>query len=203
MDSLKVQRHSKMTDFEKITKFIFEVSHLTNTKRTGFHLLGIKDTETVAEHQGQTAIIAYLLAKLEGADIEKCLLTSLIHDIPETRISDLNKVAHSYLPVREAEATVLSKQIENLPKELANEILSLFDSYRNDKTKEGIIVRDADLLENAIEAKKYLEQGHKDAQFWLDKIRETLKTESAKKILDKIEKTNSNSWWYNIKKAER
>ena len=29
------------------------------------------------------------------------------------------------------------------------------------------------------------------------------KLNNIKKILDKIEKTNSNSWWYNIKKAER
>ena len=61
----------------------------------------------------------------------------------------------------------------------------------------------ADLLENAFQAKEYIEIGYKDAQNWIDNIRTILKTGSAKKLLDEIEKTSSNEWWKNLKKIDR
>ena len=192
-----------MTDYKNITKFLFESGQLERVPRSGFTLIGIKNTKSVAEHQATTALISYILAKLEKADPEICLITSLIHDLPETRLNDLHKVGHRYIDFRKAEFEALTEQIQNLPKEISEEIKKLFYSYRKDQTKEGIIVRDADLLENALEAKRYLDQGHKHAQNWLDNIRKALQTESAKKILKEIELQDPNEWWQGLKRAER
>ena len=96
----------------------------------------------------------------------------------------------------------LKEQIENLPENTKSELLDYFISYRKDKTKEGIIVRDADLLENALEAKEYLDKGLKHAQNWIDNVEAALETESAKKILAEIKNNPDfiNSWWQGLKK---
>lgn len=192
-----------MTDYKCLTKFLFEVGQLNRVKRSGFTLIGVKDTQSVAEHQARATIIAYFLAKLEKADVEKCLITCLFHDVPETRLNDLHKVGHRYIDFKKAEEEALKEQIQNLPENAGKEILDYFISYRKDKTKEGIIVRDADLLENALEAKEYLDKGLKHAQNWLDNIRKALVTDSAKNILAEIEKSDPCEWWQGLKKAER
>ncbi len=192
-----------MTDYKCLTKFLFEVGQLNRVKRSGFTLIGVKDTQSVAEHQARATIIAYFLAKLEKADVEKCLITCLFHDVPETRLNDLHKVGHRYIDFKKAEEEALKEQIQNLPENVGKEILDYFISYRKDKTKEGIIVRDADLLENALEAKEYLDKGLKHAQNWLDNIRKALVTDSAKNILAEIEKSDPCEWWQGLKKAER
>jgi len=97
----------------------------------------------------------------------------------------------------------LKEQIENLPENTKSELLDYFISYRKDKTKEGIIVRDADLLENALEAKEYLDKGLKHAQNWIDNIKKALVTNSAKKILIEIENSDPYEWWQGLKKADR
>ena len=43
----------------------------------------------------------------------------------------------------------------------------------------------------------------KDAQNWIDNCKKCVKTKSAKKLLDLIEKTSSNDWWKTLKKIER
>ncbi len=192
-----------MTDYHSLTKFLFEVGQLNRVKRSGFTLIGVNDTQSVAEHQARAAIIAYFLAKLEKANVEKCLITSLFHDVPETRLNDLHKVGHRYIDFKKAEEEALKEQIENLPENTKSELLDYFISYRKDKTKEGIIVRDADLLENALEAKEYLDKGLKHAQNWIDNIKKALVTNSAKKILIEIENSDPYEWWQGLKKADR
>ena len=46
-------------------------------------------------------------------------------------------------------------------------------------------------------------RGSSNIQNWIDNIRTVLKTDSAKKLLDEIEKTSSNDWWKGLKKIER
>lgn len=43
--------------------YIFEMNVLKRLKRSGSWLVGIKDPDTIAEHQWRVSIIAYLLAK--------------------------------------------------------------------------------------------------------------------------------------------
>ena len=65
------------------------------------------------------------------------------------------------------------------------------------------MARDADLLENALEAREHIKTGYKDAQNWLDNINKVIKTGSGKKLLKEIENTDPHDWWKGLKKIER
>jgi putative hydrolase of HD superfamily len=51
-----------------IAKYLYEVGYLKQVKRAGWGMLGISQSESVAEHSFRTATIGYVLASLAGAD---------------------------------------------------------------------------------------------------------------------------------------
>jgi putative hydrolases of HD superfamily len=187
---------------KNIAKFFLELGQLKRVKRSGWWLAGIKDPETIAEHSYRSAIMARILAELEGADVNKVTTMMLIHDIPEARINDLHKVGSRYIDFKKAEKAAFKEQLERLPKKIADEFYSLFIEMGEKKTKEAIIAKDVDLLECAIQAKEYLDQNYKDAQNWIDNVEKGLKTKSAKEILKILKKSGANDWWYGLKHIE-
>ncbi len=201
-----------------IAKFFIELGQLKRVKRSGWWTVGIKDPESVADHSFRAAMIGYILAKLENQNTnneqdtnnkinaEKVALMCLFQDIPETRLNDLHKTGQRYINFKEAEKKSWVEQVASLTelnKETKDDMLKSFDEYHSDKSKEGIIARDADLLECAIQAKEYLDIGHKDCQNWIDNVTNLLKTESAKKVLDIIKNEEHDSWYMSLKKVER
>ena len=58
-------------------------------------MAGIRDPESVAEHSWRTAVIATILAEIEGADAARSALLAVWHDAHETRTGDLTPLARS------------------------------------------------------------------------------------------------------------
>ncbi len=186
-----------------IIDFLFEAGQLKKVQRTGEYLLNLKEGDTVAHHSFRAAIIGYFLSKMEGADTEQVVLTCLFHDFTEARITDVHKVAQRYIDIEKAEMVSFKEQLSKLPKQLSEELYYLFDNYRTDRSIEGVVAKDAELLETAMQAKEYLEEGRKDAYDWIKNVKSILKTASAKKLLAQIEKTKSTDWWKGLKKIHR
>jgi len=191
-----------MPDIKKITNFLFELGALKHVKRSGWWIINVKDPENVAEHSFRAGVVGYMLAKLEKVDVSKVAMMCFLNDLHEARLNDLHKVGHRYIDFKKAETAAHTEQMESLGS-VGKELLEFHKEFQEQKTKEAIVARDADLLENAFQAKEYIEIGYKDAQNWIDNIRTILKTGSAKKLLDEIEKTSSNEWWKNLKKIDR
>ena len=61
------------------------------------------------------------------------------------------------------------------------------------------IVKDADYLEAAFQAKEYYDIGYKTARGWIRRTEKLLKTSSAKMLLKKLKKMDSAAWWENLK----
>ncbi len=120
---------------------------------------------------------------------------------PETRIGDMNKIQARYIDYKGMEEKAWNNQIQNLPEDIRKELQNMFKEIKENKTKEAIIAKDADLLENAIQSKEYLEIGYKSMQDWIDNIKKRLKTETAKKRVKVMEKTHPEAWWKGIKKV--
>lgn len=188
-----------MGDF---VKFLYEAGQLKRVKRSGWWLININEPENVAEHSHRAAIVGYVLAKLENVDANKVALMCLFNDLHESRINDLHKVGQRYINFREAETKAAKEQTEKLGG-IGKEIFALHEEFQAQKTKEAVIARDADLLENALQAREYIKIGYADAQDWIDNIWKVIKTESAKKLLCEIEKTDPNDWWRGLKRIER
>ena len=195
---------SVKVDDQALISFFFEVGQLKREPRTGWLLLGIKHPETVAEHTSRAVIIAYTLAKLEGADAQRAALIAAFHELPEARISDMHKMTQAYFPEkREREAAVLKDQLSLLPPEIAADLHALLDDFEHDTTPAHVVAKDADYLECILQAKEYRDQGYAGAQNWIDNATRCLKTGSAKRLAKLIAKTRSTEWYEGLKRIKR
>lgn len=184
---------------KRAVNFFYETGLLGRLRRTGFYFAGITNPETIAAHSYRASIIAYVLGKMEKANAEKCALMCMLHDIPEARTGDGNKVAARYIDFGKAEVKAFEDQTEPLPEDVRKEFRELYNEFEELKTKEAIIAKDADHLECALEAKEHVESGYKAAQDWIARIKERVKTESAKKLIAELEKTKPSEWYEALK----
>lgn len=185
---------------KKISNFLFELGMLSREKHSGYLLTGLENPPSIAEHSYRSAIIAYILADLEGANQEKCACINLIHDIAETRIRDPHKIVARYLNTKKAENAAFKEQLESLSKNVKEKWENYYNQIKNRNTKEGIVAKDADWLEVALKSRELVCLGYKGAQDWIDNVKKALETDSAKKLLAEIEKTDINDWWQGLKK---
>jgi len=142
---------------KNIVNFLFEVGILSKTPRSGFHFLGSGE-QSVAEHTHRTVYVGFVLAKLEGGvDAEKVLKMCLFHDLAEARTSDLNYVHQKYAVSNEHKAIKdLSGTLE-----FGNEMLEILFEYKEKKTKEAKLAKDADQLELILSLKEEIDKGKK------------------------------------------
>ena len=167
--------------------FIFQSGALRRVERSGWKTIGIKP-ESVAEHSYRSAIIAYILAKMENADEGKAVLAALFHDLHEVRVSDIHLVAKKYVKVEKEKAE--EQSLSALPEIL--EIMKDGEAAR--------IARDADKLELIFQAKEYQDLGNKYVQEWIDNARSMLKTDSAKKLAEGALKRDAFHWLFEARK---
>lgn len=181
-----------------IANFLFEVGILSKTPRSGFHFLG-SGHQSVSEHINRVVFIGYTLCSLEeGVDMLKVLKMCLLHDLAETRVSDLNYVHQKYVEKKEEQA------VEDLAKTLpfGEDIKEVLREYEERQTRESIIAKDADNIEWILALKEELDTGNTRAKEWIESAVKRLKTEVAKKIAEQIIKTNSDEWWFGNKEDE-
>lgn len=177
---------------KRIANFLFEVGMLKRTPRTGWQFLGSGE-ESVAEHAFRSAMITYALAMGDdGVDVGKALKMALLHDLPEARTGDLNYMNQKYAVVDEARA--IADMSEGLP--FGPEVSALLTEFREQKTAEAILVRDADNLEMILQLKEHLDVGNQNAAEWIPFSLRRLKTERAKELAESIIAGNSSEWWF-------
>jgi len=126
--------------------FLFEVGTMRKLPRMHRQTLLTDDTsDTIASHSFRVALIAWLLAKAENADPYKVVMMALLHDIAEARTGDHNWVHKRYVKVFERE--VNAEQLGSLP---FSDLKDLIDEYQARKSKEAIVSKNADLLDQIL-----------------------------------------------------
>lgn len=180
-----------MSSLKPIANFLYEVGMLNRTPRSGFQFLGSGE-QSVAEHSFRTAVISYVLGKLDGTvDVGKMLKEAIFHDLGEARVSDLNHVHQKYNDRRQAEA--VRAVAATVP--FGEEIARLYDEHENKTTPESILVKDADTLEWIISLKEQVDIGNERALAWISYAVSKLKTGPAQQLAAEIMQTDSNEWW--------
>ena len=182
-----------------IAKFLYEMGQLKRVKRLGWWIAGVKDPESVAEHSFRTAVIALILAQLEGADREKAVSMSLFHDTAEARTNDAHRIVRRYVDWERVDRKAVGDQSKRLPDSLAKQFISLFSEFEQAVSLEAKVARDADLLECLVQAREYQALGYQDVGDWILNAQAALKTESAKKIAADCLKTEPREWWQGLK----
>ena len=182
-----------------IAKFLYEMGQLKRVKRSGWWIAGIEDPESVAEHSFRTAVIAHILAQLEGADREKAVSMSLFHDTSEARTNDAHRIVQRYVDWEGVDRKAVEDQSKSLPNKIAQGIRSMISEFEQALSLEARVARDADLLECLIQAREYQVLGYHDVADWILNAQAALTTESAKRIAAECLRTEPKEWWQGLK----
>lgn len=190
-----------------IINFIFELNQLKRESHCGFMLSGVDEPDTIAEHALRAAQIGYLLAEMEneraGKEIvsaEKVAAILLIHDNAEARVGDQHKVGARYFDVKSAERAAFEEQVAGLPARIGAKWRGYMAEYKDRSSLEGVVAKDADWLETALQAKEYLDIGYASAQDFIDNVAAAVETQSAKDIMAGMVEMKFTDWWKGLKK---
>lgn len=101
-----------------------------------------------------------------------------ITDLAETRTGDANFINNFYRVENEEKA--IQNQWKNIRG--GKEIISLLKEYNERKSKELIVAKDADNLDQIFSQKEYFPENSYDLKRWHNHIEKKIKTKSALKI---------------------
>ena len=184
-------------NLRNFANFLFELGHLRQTPRSGWHYLRIKDIQNDAEHSARVGQIAFVLAVMENHPDPYYVSTmGLFHEIAEIRTNDPNYISRQYNVTDEDRAVVdQTAEIGSA----GEKILSMWRECDDHKTAAGKIAKDADRLEMMFTAKEYISSGFPDAIDWFNSAFPLLETTSAKQIAEELKNMSGNEWWRSIR----
>lgn len=191
-----------MNHYQRLANFLFEVGTMRKLPRMHRQMfLTDDDSDTIASHSFRVALIAWVLAKEEGADVYKAVMMGLLHDMGEARTGDHNWVHKRYVKIYDDE--VYKEQFGDLP---FPDFAELIAEYVERKSPEAVIAKHADLLDELLLLREYEWQGNKEATVWLRgkgkaKGNEQLKKltlASAKKLGKKMYEVSPSDWWNDL-----
>ncbi|MFZ5425605.1 MAG: HD domain-containing protein [Thermodesulfobacteriota bacterium] len=175
----------------RMADFLFEVSMLRRTPRSGYQFLG-SGSENVAEHSFGAAVIGYALATMAGADPAKTVLLCLFHDIHEARTGDFNYVNKLYNTQDSRRA--LADGLKGTG--MSEGVLALHDELEDAGSLEARLAQDADQLDLMVNLKERMDLGNAYAKKWLDCALERLRTPQGRELAQAIMTTDHTDWWF-------
>lgn len=188
--------------YQRLANFFFEVGTMRKLPRMHRQTLLTDDTsDTIASHSFRVAMIGWFLAKKEGADPYKTVMMCLLHDMAEARTGDHNWIHKRYVKIYENE--VNNEQLGTLP---YDDLKALIDEYELRESREAIITKQADLLDQVLLLREYEWQGNKEASIWLhgkgdqqgNEQLKKLTLDSARELGQAIYTTSPSEWWDNL-----
>ncbi|GAV03360.1 hypothetical protein RvY_13794 [Ramazzottius varieornatus] len=176
-----------LKDDGNVLDFMLILGNLKKNKRTGWILRGVPAPESVADHMYRMAILAMLLdekASLdqsvpEGHPLDKnrCIKVALVHDMCEAVVGDITPYCGVSVEDKHCqEKAAMIDMCEKLQKNLADEILELYEEYENQETLEAQTVKDLDRFEMILQAYEYeVEHRREDKPQYLEEFFESTK----------------------------
>ena len=187
----------KKNNLNNLANFLYEVGTMRKIARSHRQTLLTDDlSDNIASHSYRVSVIGWFLANLENVDPYKVVTMCLFHDISETRSGDQNWVHKKYVKVFEDE--IIADQLDSLPGE--EKLTELTREYGERKSREALIAKDADLIDQILLQKEYIMMGNREAIGWVKGAAkyQMLSTKSAKKLADEITASDPARWWHDI-----
>jgi len=176
---------------KNFVNFFIKVGKLKSMPRRGWVINEIKNPESIADHIFRATLMAWFLGtKKKGLKMERLLKMALIHDLCEVYAGDTTPY-DSVLPKdskkrrevvkkwprfnffqklklkkqkHEKEKRALKRLVKELPPELRREIENLWMDYEEGLTPEGRFFKQADRVENFLQALEYWKKYKKPPQ---------------------------------------
>lgn len=199
---LKQNKKDTNKDQDKIANFLYEIGTMRKLMRIHRQVLLTDDmSDSIASHSYRVTMISWFLAKEEGADPYKTVMMSLLHDVAEVRSNDHNWIHKKYVKVYENEIT--DEQLGSLP---YSDLKDFISEYEMRESKEAILAKEADILDQILLLREYAWSGNKEANLWLygkenKKVKvqlDKLKTKTGKKLGESIYNVGPSDWWKSI-----
>ncbi len=187
-----MQRKNKL---KTIVNFLYETGTGRNIIRSHSQYSILRTAnDSIASHSFRTAIVGLILAELEKVNQDKVLKMCLLHDLAELRTGDANFINRFYRTEHEGRA------IKDQWKDIVGgeEIIILMEEYNERKSREAVVAKDADILEQIFLQKEYLSEKPYDFKKWHTHMEKQIKTKSALKIAKLAFKTNPTGWLYDF-----
>ena len=155
--------------FGALIDFLLSAGAMKNLPRTGWRLAGIKDCESVADHAFRVVLVALVLGDLvEGVDRDKLLRMALLHELPESLVTDLPLKSVQLIgrdAKRNAERDAWSQLLP--PGKARDEWSALWEEFEAGLTLEARLAKVADRLEMLLQAYEYERVGYRNLDdFW-------------------------------------
>jgi putative hydrolases of HD superfamily len=186
-------------ELDEVIKLAHEWGHLKRLPRTGWLHAGIEHPESVAEHSLRTAMLAWMIAGLEGANPERAATLALFHDSQESRTTDLDHIGRNYLHAASNEQ-ITADQTAALPQALAALLRSLVAEYEGRASLEAECARDADKLEMLLQALDYRQQGYGTTEPFVQTAVAALRTASGRRLGEAAMRGDPAAWWQGFAK---
>lgn len=181
-------------ELEHAVQLAHEWGALKRLPRTGWMRAGVERPESVADHTARTAMLAWIIAGLEGVDQERAATLAVFHDSQESRTGDLDHVGRNYLQPAGNER-ITADQAEALPQPLAAALRALVAEYEGRASREAECARDADKLEMLLTAQDYREQGRSNMQPFIQTALAGLRTPSGRRLGEAAMRVSPAAWW--------
>jgi putative hydrolase of HD superfamily len=177
---------------QAIANLLFEAAHLKRTPRSGFNFLGA-GRESVAEHTYCALFIAWVMSKIEpDIDAHRLLSICLVHDLPESRMGDINYLQKLYVEADEAAA------LEDMAAatDIGSDVADLVQEFNGNASREALLAKDADQISLIIELKTLGDIGFNSPRKWLPHVLNRLQTDTGKQIAEAVIQTDWDAWWF-------
>lgn len=183
-------------NLQRIVRFAYEIGGARHKPRSWQFNLN-EPMANVAEHCYRVTFLAMLLTVMEGGDPLRAAAIAMVHDTDEIRGMDLTPYQKPYMTLNSEKA--VHDTFDGTP--LADLCLALFKEYKAKESVESICVKDADILDAVLELMEVTERGNT----YLEKVqtdimnirRQSIRTESGKKLFDMIASGNVEPWdWF-------
>ncbi|MEJ0021126.1 MAG: HD domain-containing protein [Candidatus Doudnabacteria bacterium] len=179
--------------------FLYEIGSLRNVPRGWRQHLGF-DVASDLEHTYRLIWLALIISRMEKKGDENTIIKmALVHDVAETRTSDLSYVQKVYVKADEHRAAD-----DMFAGTIVQDFRKIIEDYEKRDSIEAKIVKDADNLDIDLELKEIDEMGSKLPGKWKENRKfvreEKLYTESAKKLWDEIQTSDPNQWHMKMNK---
>jgi putative hydrolase of HD superfamily len=146
--------------------FIYLAANLKTISRQGWiEKLAMKNPESVADHTFSMAIIGMVLSDSQNYNTQKILKMILLHDLAESITGDFTPKQKSKKEKMVLENTAMENILENLPKDMQKQYLSIWNEYQTNETTDANFVHQIDKFEMALQAKIYSKQNKSSKEF--------------------------------------